>query len=94
MDKRQVIYQEVESERKYQDEKWGGPEQDDNEQSAEDFLKHILEYSQGLGRAREYDLRTRAVKTAALAVALIEKLDRNEERLRELLSRGPQVTAS
>lgn len=76
---RQTIFNEIEREREYQDKKWGGAQQDDTEQSVGDFLRYILEYSQGLGRATSYDVRTRMVKTAALAVVLIEKLDRQAD---------------
>jgi hypothetical protein len=63
------------NERRYQDEKWGGPEHDDTE-TEENWQKYITEYANAQGRSESYDFRKRMVKIAALALAAIESVDR------------------
>ena len=69
------VLDDIRAERAYQDKTWGGSGFDDT-QTADDWQKYLLEYSQGEGRAAGRDFRTRMVKTAALAVAAIESYDR------------------
>jgi hypothetical protein len=73
---RQGIFDAINDERAYQDKKWGGAAHDDNQETEADFVRYIGEYSAGAGRSANYDFRTRMVKTAALAVAAIERHDR------------------
>ena len=75
---RQGIFGEISAERDYQDKKWGGPAIDDT-RSYQDFVNWINEYGNGRGRASNYDCRTRMIKTAALAVAAIESMDRKNK---------------
>jgi len=69
------ILEEIAAERTRQDEKWGGPEHDD-EHSIDDWECFILEH---LNRVQGYDDahgRKQLIRVAALAVAAIESLDR------------------
>lgn len=75
--------QDVLSERKRQDGKWGGPSHDDNHTTAE-FVQWIEDYA---GWARMMDsmqsfdkARRRLVQVAALAVAAVESIDRKRGR--------------
>lgn len=72
---RQTIYAEIDSERAYQDGKWGGTAPDDARTQSE-WEGWIKEYSQGEGRAAGRAFRERMLKTAALAVAALEAYDR------------------
>lgn len=63
------------NERRYQDEKWGGPEHDDGETEL-NWQRYITEYANAQGRSASYDFRKRMVKVAALAMAAIEAVDR------------------
>ncbi len=72
---RDAIFDEIDTERAYQDSKWGGKKMDDGH-SDEDWLGWIAEWSQGTGRATAHDFRTRMLKTAAMAVAAVESVDR------------------
>lgn len=81
-DETRGILQEIARERQRQDEQWGGPEHDDTHERS-DWLVLIqtqlhLAVTPSLsvvpGRIEEY--RERLVKTAALAVAALEALDR------------------
>ncbi len=73
-DPRRQIFADIVVERKYQDEKWGGPAHDSTETEA-NWADYITEYALGEGRAAGYDFRTRMVKVAALAVAALEAHD-------------------
>ncbi|KKN26490.1 hypothetical protein LCGC14_0874060 [marine sediment metagenome] len=79
------ILAEIEAERIYQDEKWGGPEHDDQHEP-NDWIAFITCWN---GKAfnccekHPIDSRTfrfNMVKVAALAVAAMESVDRKEER--------------
>lgn len=72
---RDEIYREVNLERSYQDDKWGGPDHDDTE-TEESWQRYITEYANARDRAEGYDFRKRMVKVAALAVAALESHDR------------------
>lgn len=72
---RQKIYEDIDKERQYQDDKWGGPEHDD-QHSVHDFIAFIAKYA---GRAVETtpeEERKAMIQVAALAVAYVELLDR------------------
>lgn len=73
------IWQEIRAERKYQDSKWGGPDNDDT-RSEKDWQWYISEYANAQGRAADYDFRKRMVKVAAMAVAAIESFDRKNKK--------------
>jgi len=75
---REKVYAEIDKERAYQDGKWGGTSFDDT-QTEQDWEKYIKEYSQGEGRAAGRAFRERMIKTAALAVAALESLNRKEQ---------------
>lgn len=74
---------DVVSERQRQDQKWGGPEHDD-QKSPNDFVQHIEDYAgwarvmAGMGSFEKY--RRRMVQVAALAGAAIEASDRALKR--------------
>lgn len=71
----ETILNEIRQERKYQDQKWSGSSFDDTHSEA-DWLQWLNEYANGTGRAAGRAFRERMVKTAALAVAAIEAMDR------------------
>lgn len=76
-DVRAAIFDEIEEERQYQDQKWGGAKHDDNEETIDKFFGYIKEYADGTSeRAARHGERARLVKVAALAVAAIESYDR------------------
>jgi hypothetical protein len=69
------IYDEIRDERQRQDAKHGGAEHDDAH-SVNDFIAFIAKHS---GRAVDADprrARTHMIRVAALAVAVVEKIDR------------------
>jgi hypothetical protein len=72
---RESVIEEINRERAYHDAKWGGAAHDDRETTA-NWQYYLREYSQGEGRGKGRDFRTRMVKTAALAIAAIEAYDR------------------
>jgi hypothetical protein len=74
---RQNVYEAIDAERDYQDAKWGGCDFDDTQTEA-DWQKYLKEYSQAEGRGEGRDFRTRMIKTAALAVAALESLNRKD----------------
>jgi hypothetical protein len=76
MTKQASIMAEIAAERQYQDAKWGGPRHDDKQETEGSFRSYIEEYSQGVGRGKGLNFRTAMLKTAALAVAAIERHDR------------------
>lgn len=80
-----MIFQEIQAERIYQDEKWGGSEHDDQHE-ANDWIAFIICWT---GKAfhccEEHPINLRMfrqnmIKVAALAVAAIEWVDRKEEK--------------
>lgn len=84
------ILQEILNERGRQDDKWGGPEHDDQHPLA-DFVDFIEGYA---AKARDGDEpRRRLIQVAALAVAAVESMDRkshqknSQERLERLEKR-------
>lgn len=80
---REGIYSEIESERHYQDTKWGVGT-DDTVNTPWMWVSYIAAYATKwmvgtfapLKRETTYDFRAKMVKTAAIAVAAIESLDR------------------
>lgn len=74
---RDIIFVEIDEERLYQDRVYGGADFDDSLEEKH-WLKFISEYANGVGRAEDYDFRTRMVKTAALCVAAVESFDRTD----------------
>ena len=74
---RQDIFDSIQTEREYQDQKWGTAFDDKN--TANDWVAYIAEYS-SRGCSYENDVqafRTAMLKTATLAVAALEATDRN-----------------
>lgn len=63
------IFDEIRDERAYQDRKWGGPKHDDKRSIEELIAKYAAE-------TQAYEQRKAMIKVAALAVAMIEKIDR------------------
>ena len=79
--KRTSIYEEIEIERRHQDEKWGGPKHDDKH-GIRDWLSFIVVYL-GKGVDRDADWgrkmsisRYALIQEAALCVAAVEAFDR------------------
>lgn len=72
---RESIFADINAERGYQDEKWGGPVHDD-EHSVHDFVAFITKYAGNAVEASAFDQRKALIKVAALAVAAVEKIDR------------------
>jgi hypothetical protein len=70
-------------ERAYQDNKWGGPEHD-NQHHPHDWCAYIVEHlGKALSASRQgaaASYRARLVAVAALAVAALEAHDRNQRR--------------
>ncbi len=75
---REGVYDDIDMERLYQDQQYGGALCDDRV-SELDWVKFIGEYAGGTGRALGRDFRERMVKAAALAVAAVEAHDRRSE---------------
>jgi hypothetical protein len=75
--KQTAIVKEILVERDRQDDKWGGPEHDDDHYD-EDWVRFIEEHAK---KSLTGDFRKRMVEVAALAVAAIEFNDRAEKRL-------------
>ena len=79
--KRQQILLAIDLERKRQDDKWGGPEHDDQHQI--DFWVQLIQDYAGwarvmAGMGNRQKTRTRLLQVAALAVAALEKMDRED----------------
>jgi len=69
------VYDEIRDERQRREEKWGGPKQSDAH-SINDFAAYITaEVGQAVG-AEPWMQRRQMIRVAALAVAVIEKIDR------------------
>jgi hypothetical protein len=69
------IYTQIVAERERQDDRWGGPKHDD-EHSINDFIAYITKHAgKAVDMKRGYQ-RQQMFQVAALAVAVIEKLDR------------------
>lgn len=85
---RDGILKEVATERDYQEGKWGN-ETDDSVNTPNDFVSYVAAYSTKWfpGGFLPYNpvtveaFRTSMVKTAALAVAAVESIDRQRETL-------------
>lgn len=74
------VYDEIREERARQDEKWGGPEHDD-EHSRDDWTCFIDDKTTDAENTEnDADYRRRLIQIAALAVAAIESLDRHTAR--------------
>lgn len=77
----QTVYDEIKAERERQDQRWGGPEHDD-EHSASDWANLVYQYlysAFGEAEGKRHDAegyRGRMLQVAALAVAAIESHDR------------------
>lgn len=70
-----TIYQEIQAERRRQDEKWGGPQHDDQHEP-KDWITYLAKH---LGRAvtpHPGVFREQMVIVAALAIAALEYFDR------------------
>ena len=73
---REIIFKEIDAERKKQEKKWGNDFDDKN--TGNDWIAYITSYL-GKGLTYPWDghrYRTRMVQVAALAVAAIENYDR------------------
>lgn len=73
------VVEEIQFERKHQDLKWGGPSHDDHH-SMQEWVQWIRTRLLGLGYTNNDDFTARRlwVEIAALAVAAIESMDRNQ----------------
>lgn len=85
---RRVVHGEIREERKRQDDKWGGTEHDD-EHSVSDFIAYVTKQAgEAVDRHRNIQ-RRQMIRVAATALALIEKLDREEKREESATSSEP-----
>jgi len=73
----QDIYDSIRDERDRQDAKWGGPEHDD-EHSTNDFIAYLTKHAGRAVDADPHELREQMIRVAALAVAVVEKIDRGQ----------------
>ena len=71
------LYDEIRDERADQDAKHGGAEHDD-EHSFNDFIAFISKHAGRCVDAKPRDVRGHMIRVAALAVAVIEKIDRDQ----------------
>jgi hypothetical protein len=69
------LYDEIRDERQRQDAKYGGAEHDDEHQM-NDFIAYITKHAGRCVDAKSHDVRTHMIRVAALAVAVVEKIDR------------------
>jgi hypothetical protein len=79
---REKIFEEIDVERRAQDEKWGGADHDDRHGSY-DWIAFIARHT-GLAVCRPWDpavFRRQMVRVAALAVAAVEWVDRAGPRV-------------
>ncbi len=81
-DKQNSIIEEIIKERKKQDEQWGGQEHDDKHVPA-DWLVYIMKFMGRMGQATQHPFEKKVyrdcmIKTAALALAAIESIDRQK----------------
>lgn len=84
---RQQIVNEVLSEREYNEEKWGN-EADDTKNRPNDWIAYIASYSTrwftgGFSPYKPHevlDFRKCMIKVAAIAIAAVESLDRQQEK--------------
>ena len=75
---RQAIFDLIETERAAQDAKWGGPEHDDAHQM-NDFIAYITKHAGRAVDAKSHEVRDHMIRIAALAVAVVEKIERSPE---------------
>lgn len=73
----QQIYDDIRNERELQSRAWGGPEHDD-EHSINDFIAYIAKHAGKAVDGTVSDQRRQMIRVAALAVAVVEKLDRQK----------------
>jgi len=76
------IYDEIREERRRQDAEWGGPDHDDTH-TVEEFVGFIREHAERGNTGYVVIQRKQMVRVAALAVAWIEKIDRDAARAAE-----------
>jgi len=77
---RTEILNQIEKERERQDLKWGGPAHDDRHDER-DWLHYLEHQLFGYVRASTiWEGRARLLKLAALTVAVIESIDRQEKK--------------
>ncbi len=76
---KQGIYDEIRDERDRQDKKWGGPAHDDGH-SINDFVAFIAKHAGKAVDEAPLGQRKQMIRAAALAVAAIQKIDRDCER--------------
>ena len=84
------VYDEIKTERKVQDEQWGGPKHDDMH-SPNDWIVYIVKQ---LGKASSSVFRYQMIKIAALAVAAVEWIDRRQLETIEEESAPPMSDAA
>lgn len=78
MKKRKFIFDEIEAERKYQDEKWGVDFDEKN--TLNDwwaYINHYFAKAAAMGNTKEQQ-RKALIKVAALGVAALERFDEND----------------
>lgn len=77
------VISEIFTERKRQDQKWGGASHDDNHSTFEfvQWIKAYADWARMMFSMKSYNkTRKRLIQVAALAVAAIESLDRKYEK--------------
>lgn len=88
--RREKVEADVRKERRRQDQKWGGPEHDD-EHTVADWVYYIRNEANYEGyrdspnpelaaRANRHNARQRLIRIAALAIAAVESIDRVGEK--------------
>lgn len=83
---REPIYARIEAEREYQDDKWGGAKHDDVHDEYEwvALVDRQLHHVFACESIDDGEAKDHLVKAAAVIVAMIETIDRREERLRHV----------
>lgn len=76
---KQNIYDEIRDERDRQDREWGGSEHDDDH-SFNDFIAYIVKHTGKAVAVSDNDQRRQMIRVAALAIAVVEKLDRQKPK--------------
>ena len=70
-----TVYDEISDERQRQDTEHGGAEHDDDH-SINDFIAFIAKHAGRAVDAESHEVRRHMIRVGALAVAVIEKIDR------------------
>ena len=73
------VYDEIRDERQRQDAKWGGAEHDDGH-TVEEFVGFITKHAGRAVETEPHEQRRQMIRVGALAVAVVEKIDRHQKR--------------